>query len=215
MKKSISNNLFKKAFVSAVAFISTVAPIAANAQDYDVLIGDSEASINNLSAEQSAIYTELTNAYAQIEALEAESNALLSSLEADDEAIATLQEEISQLQEIIEKREALLADQARKVQVQAGSANYLNYVASAESVTDLVGRADVVSKMVSANKDAITVQKADKEDVETKQAEAEATKEARLAKMTELENIKAELATQTANQEAAYDQLSADINLAA
>ncbi|MBG9982659.1 C40 family peptidase [Aerococcaceae bacterium DSM 111020] len=214
MKKSFSKNVFKKVFASAIALTSTIAPMIAHAQDYDTLIGDSQTSIDNLSAEQSAIYTELNNAYNQISALQAEAEELLANLEADDSQIAALQEEIAQLEEIIGKRESLLAEQARKVQVQSGSANYLNYVASAESLSDLVGRADVVNKMISANKDAISIQKADKESVEAKQLEAESAKQARLSRISELENIKAELASQTATQELAYNQLASDISLA-
>lgn len=205
----------KKLFASTMAIVAAISPALALAQDYDTMIRDKDSAIANLSAEQSAVYAELQNAYNQIENLQAQASELVEGIESDDALLAELQTEIDELSTIIEKRQELLAEQARKVQVTSGSATYLNYVASAKSISDLVGRTDVINRMVESNKELIEVQQADKASVEEKQEVTESTKQEKVSKMDELKALQAQLAEQTANQEAAYNQLTNDINLAA
>lgn len=204
----------KKLFASTMAIVAAISPALALAQDYDTMIKDKDSAIANLSAEQSVVYAELQNAYNQIENLQAQASELVEGIESDDALLAELQTEIDELSTIIGKRQELLAEQARKVQVTSGSATYLNYVASAKSISDLVGRTDVINRMVESNKELIEVQQADKASVEEKQEVTESTKQEKVLKMDELKALHAQLAEQTANQEAAYNQLTNDINLA-
>ncbi|MGO1432338.1 MAG: coiled-coil domain-containing protein, partial [Ruoffia tabacinasalis] len=215
MKKTFSKSLFKTLFTSALALSSVAAPVLASAQNYDALINEADVQIEGLSAQQTALYAQLATAYAEIDTIQAEATAVLEAVAEDDALIAELEEEITQLEDIIGKREGLLADQARAVQVSGGSSNYLNYVASSESVSDFVGRVDVINKMVSANKDLLNVQISDKEDVESKKSETESTKNQKIEKMVELEALKEELSAQTAASEEVYNQLTNDISLAA
>lgn len=60
--------------------------------------------------------------------------------------IATLQEDIAELQVVIAQREEQLDEQARSVQVNGSNENYLNFIVASESFTDLVSRIDIVSK---------------------------------------------------------------------
>ena len=135
MKKTFSKSLFKTLFTSALALSSVAAPVLASAQNYDALINEADVLIQGLSAQQTALYAQLTTAYAEIDTIQAEATAVLEAVAEDDALIAELEEEITQLEDIIGKREGLLADQARAVQVSGGSSNYLNYVASSESVS--------------------------------------------------------------------------------
>lgn len=215
MKKVKRNNVFKTLFTSAIILGAVAGGSVVSAQDYDTMIGETQIAINNLSASQAALYEQLTAAYAQLEAIQAEAGELLTSIATDDAQIKELETQIEELNTLIEKRESLLADQARAVQVNGGATNYVNLVASSRSVSDFVGRVDVVRKMVNANKDLINEQKADKEAVETKKAEVETTKQDKVKKMAELETLKNELATQSAEAEAVYNQLTSDITLAA
>ncbi|MGX7106248.1 C40 family peptidase [Hutsoniella sourekii] len=211
MKKSIFKTLFTSAMVVAAA-----APSAqAFAQDYDAMIQDTELQIEGLSAQQANLYEELQNLYGQINILQEEANQVLAGLEADNNRLEELEAEIAKLEDIIAKRQEVLAKQARAVQTSTGSANYLNYVTASEGVSDFVGRVDVVRKMVDANRDLLNTQKDDKASVDAAKKETEATKQAKVEKMNELESLKGELSAHTADQEAVYNQLSNDINIAA
>ena len=215
MRKTMSKKFIKTLFTSAMVFGSLSSSVVTFAQSYDELIANSEIQISNLSAQQSALYQELAAAYAEVDAINQEANTLIEKITEDDKVIADLEVEIADLQDVIGKREELLANQARAVQVTGGSTNYLNFVASSKDVSDFVGRVDVVRKMVDANKDLLNVQIKDKEAVETSKANVEKTKEEKIAKMTELEALKATLAETVTNQEAVYAQLTNDISLAA
>lgn len=211
-------NLKKK--TASLLFASTIAlgvalPTVASAQSYDELINDTQNAIDNLSAQQATLYNELAIGYQALETLQNEATELLTGISEDESAIADLAKQISELETLIAKREDLLADQARAVQANGGTSNYLTAVASSQSVSEFVGRLDVVRKMVSSNKDLLNTQKEDKEAVVAKQAELEKAKEDKIAKQVELEALKAGLQEQQVQNEAVYEALTNDISLAA
>lgn len=210
----MNKRLFKTLLTSAVVLGSVAAPVAAFAQDYDSLIGQSESQIENLSAAQAQLYAQLASSYAKLQEVQAQATTLQGNIQENDAAIASLQAEIKDLEVAIGKRESLLADQARAVQATGGAENYVNVVASSKSVSDFVGRVDVVKKMVSANKTLLGQQKADKEAVETKKSAVEMTKADNVAKHVQLEALKGALSEEQANNEAVYNQLTSDLSLA-
>lgn len=210
----MNKRLFKTLLTSAVVLGSVAAPVAAFAQDYDSLIGQSESQIENLSAAQAQLYAQLASSYAKLQEVQAQATTLQGNIQENDAAIASLQAEIKDLEVVIGKRESLLADQARAVQATGGAENYVNVVASSKSVSDFVGRVDVVKKMVSANKTLLGQQKADKEAVETKKSAVETTKADNVAKHVQLEALKGALTEEQANNEAVYNQLTSDLSLA-
>ena len=210
----MNKRLFKTLLTSAVVLGSVAAPVAAFAQDYDSLIGQSESQIENLSAAQAQLYAQLASSYAKLQEVQAQATTLQGDIQENDAAIASLQAEIKDLEVAIGKRESLLADQARAVQATGGAENYVNVVASSKSVSDFVGRVDVVKKMVSANKTLLGQQKADKEAVETKKSAVETTKADNVAKHVQLEALKGALTEEQANNEAVYNQLTSDLSLA-
>lgn len=215
MKKSFKKRALTSLFASTLILSAAVVPTVALAQDYDALINDTQATIDQLSAQQTALYAELAVGYQALEALQAEATTLLNDLAEDEKAIADLNEQITELQILIDKREDLLDQQARAVQASGGTSNYLSLVASAESISDFVGRLDIVRKMVASNKDLLTTQKEDKEAVLEKQAAIETAKAEKIEKQVELENLKAGLEAQQANNEQIYNALTEDISLAA
>lgn len=214
MRKSLLNNAIKSLFTSALALSSLAAPITALAQDYDSLIYGVDIEIEGLNQQQIQLYAELATAYAEIESLNEKANELIQDVASDEKEIVELQNQIAELEVVIEKRQGLLAEQARAVQVTGGSANYLNYVASSKDVSDFVGRVDVVRKMVDANKDLLDVQISDKKAVEAKQDKVEKAKEEKVVKMIDLESLKNALEQSLAAQEAAFDRLTNDLSLA-
>ena len=206
---------FKTLFTSTIILGSVASPIATFAQDYDTLINDTQVAIDNLSAQQAALYSELALGYEALTALKEEAETLLADIAKDDEAIEELNGQIAELEELIAKREELLDDQARAVQANGGNTNYLSLIASSESISEFVGRLDVVRKMVSSNKDLLATQKEDKEQVVKKQDEVKAAKEEKINKQIELEGLKASLEEQQSANEEVYNTLTGDITLAA
>ncbi|MHA3224585.1 NlpC/P60 family protein [Globicatella sulfidifaciens] len=215
MKLSFTKKAFKTLFTSTIILGSVASPIATFAQDYDTLINDTQVAIDNLSAQQAALYSELALGYEALTALKEEAETLLADIAKDDEAIEELNGQIAELEELIAKREELLDDQARAVQANGGSTNYLSLIASSESISEFVGRLDVVRKMVSSNKDLLATQKEDKEQVVKKQDEVKASKEEKINKQIELEGLKASLEEQQSANEEVYNTLTGDITLAA
>ncbi|WIK65622.1 C40 family peptidase [Globicatella sanguinis] len=215
MKLSFTKKAFKTLFTSTIILGSVASPIATFAQDYDTLINDTQAAIDNLSAQQATLYSELALGYEALTALKEEAETLLAEIAKDDEAIKELNGQIEELEELIAKREELLDNQARAVQANGGSTNYLSLIASSESISEFVGRLDVVRKMVSSNKDLLATQKEDKEQVVKKQDEVKAAKEEKINKQIELEGLKASLEEQQNANEEVYNALTGDITLAA
>ena len=90
MKKTLGKGVFKTLLTSAVILGAVASPIAASAQSYDDLIGETQWAIDSLSAEQTLLYAELASAYAEIDVLQTEVTTLLESITEDDEAIFAL-----------------------------------------------------------------------------------------------------------------------------
>ena len=210
----MNKKLFKRLLTSAVVLSAVAAPAVTFAQDFESMIGETDAVIQHLSAQQELLAAKLNDSYAKISEVHAQAETLQTAIADNEKAIKALEAEIKDLEEAIEKREDLLAEQARAVQANGGAANYVNVVASSKSVTDFVGRVDVVRKMVSANKSLLTQQKEDKEAVEAKKAEVVTAKEDNEKKHVSLEGLKAELETERVANEGYYNALANDLSLA-
>ena len=76
-----------------------------------------------------------------------------------------LQQEITNLNQRIEKRNEAIKNQARDVQVNGQSTTMLDAVLDADSVADAISRVQAVSTIVSANNDLMQQQKEDKQAV--------------------------------------------------
>lgn len=215
MNQNFVKRTFKSIFTSAMILGAVGAPLTTLAQDYDTLINNTQLTIDQLSQQQAQLYTELALGYEALATMQEEAEKLLDSITEDNDKIEELEKQIEELEDLIGKRESLLAEQARAVQATGGTTNYLNAIATSESISDFVGRLDIVRKMVSSNKDLLTTQREDKEAVVEKKEEVETAKEDKVTKQVALEALKAELQTQQENQELVYQQLTSDLSLAA
>lgn len=212
MKQTFKKSLFKTLLTSVVV-LSTSNTFFALAQNYEELVNSTPNGINNLNSEQTQLYAQLVNSYNQIDTLKTEAKTLQEAINKDDETIKTLNAEIKTLEEVIEKREQLIADQAVAIQENGGTGNYVNAVASADSISDFVGRVDVIRKLVSSNKDLLAAQKEDIKAVETKIKETEDAKAKKIENMVELESLKGDLVVSTQQAETAFTSLTQDASL--
>ena len=127
MKKAISKKMMKTLLCSTL-LVTAINPMFVKAQD----LADSK----NLSPEQTRLYAQLANAYHSVDSIKAQAAELQEAIQADDEKIAVLGQEISELEVLIEKRQQLIADQAVAIQKNGGTSNYLSVLASSTSILD-------------------------------------------------------------------------------
>lgn len=198
------------ALAGTILATSIVTPFTAQADEILTKIQQQETKISELDSKQSTVEETLSVITAEVDAAEKRAETLLANRVKTQDEIATLQEDIAELQVIIAQREEQLDEQARSVQVNGSNENYLNFIVASESFTDLVSRIDVVSKMVSANKELVEQQIADQKAVEDKKSKTEENLSKINAMAMELEQLKGDLQVKKIEQESAIAALAAE-----
>ena len=198
------------ALAGTILATSIVTPFTAQADEILTKIQQQETKISELDSKQSTAEENLSAITAEVDAAEKRAETLLANRVKTQDEIATLQEDIAELQVVIAQREEQLDEQARSVQVNGSNENYLNFIVASESFTDLVSRIDVVSKMVSANKELVEQQIADQKAVEDKKNKTEENLNKINAMAMELEQLKGDLQVKKIEQESAVAALAAE-----
>ena len=198
------------ALASTILATSIVTPFTAQADEILTKIQQQETKISELDSKQSTIEETLSVITAEVDAAEKRAETLLANRVKTQDEIVALQEDIAELQVVIAQREEQLDEQARSVQVNGSNENYLNFIVASESFTDLVSRIDVVSKMVSANKELVEQQIADQKAVEDKKSKTEENLSKINAMAMELEQLKGDLQVKKIEQESAIAALAAE-----
>src|SRR5699024_3057119 len=103
-----------------------------------------------------------------------------------EEQIETLKQEISDLEEKIEKRYKILKERAISLQKNGGDIGYLEVIFGSKSFGDFINRISAVSKISDSDQELIEQQEADKQKVEEQKAAIE-------DKLAELDEQKVEL----------------------
>lgn len=170
--------------------------------------------ISELSAEEAEISEELNALQNDIKNNEEEAEALVSEMTETQDSLEQLRIEIEELQEIIQKREDHLNEQARGLQVVGESGNIINFILNAESLNDIVGRIDVVTTLISSNKQTLAMQEEDKALVEEKESETVEKQEEQAKLAAKLEANKAALEEQEAEQESVLATIASEKDVA-
>ena len=198
------------ALAGTILATSIVTPFTAQADEILTKIQQQETKICELDSKQSTAEENLSAITAEVDAAEKRAETLLANRVKTQDEIVALQEDIAELQVVIAQREEQLDEQARSVQVNGSNENYLNFIVASESFTDLVSRIDVVSKMVSANKELVEQQIADQKAVEDKKSKTEENLSKINAMAMELEQLKGDLQVKKIEQESAIAALAAE-----
>ena len=198
------------ALAGTILATSIVTPFTAQADEILTKIQQQETKISELDSKQRPVEETLSVITAEVDAAEKRAETLLANRVKTQDEIATLQEDIAELQVVIAQREEQLDEQARSVQVNGSNENYLNFIVASESFTDLVSRIDVVSKMVSANKELVEQQIADQKAVEDKKSKTEENLSKINAMAMELEQLKGDLQVKKIEQESAIAAFAAE-----
>lgn len=220
--------LIKKLLISSLTstvLLSTVAvDPKAYADDYDQAIeenqntiSESEDRVHNLENTISTLNAKEENAEEELGKLEQLINSnetkikdTLNRLEAAHEEMTVLQEEIAELNVIIEKRTEQLEQQARKIQVNGNPVNYIEFIIEAESLTDVIGRLDIVSNLISSNRKLVRAQVRDMEAVVEKEERTEQTILQQNALAAELEITSENLDQQRLEKEVLIAQIASE-----
>ena len=198
------------ALAGTILATSIVTPFTAQADEILTKIQQQETKISELDSKQNTAAENLSAITAEVDAAEKRAETLLANRVKTQDEIVALQEDIAELQVVIAQREEQLDEQARSVQVNGSNENYLNFIVASESFTDLVSRIDVVSKMVSANKELVEQQIADQKAVEDKKSKTEENLSKINAMAMELEQLKGDLQVKKIEQESAIAALAAE-----
>lgn len=209
----IKKKLIALAMAGTVGFTTLASPTLL-AEATPSTISEFDELISELTSEQNEVSNELAQLQANIAENEAEAEELVSEMKDTENLIASLRLEIEDLKEIIVAREVHLDEQARALQVIGEAGNVVNFVLNAESLNDIIGRIDVVTKLIGQNKQTIQRQEDDKALVETKETEAVGKQEEQMQLAAKLEENKALLEEQEAEQEAVLASLAAERSVA-
>lgn len=195
--------------VGTIGFSSLLSPVLSvgaapsTVAGFDQLISELKSEENELSAQVTALQE-------KIKQNEAESDKLVKEMTATENTLTELRTEIEELKVVIAERELLLEEQARALQIVGESGNVVNFVLQAESLSEMVGRVDVVNKVISFNKQTIDKQEEDKAMVETKEKETVKKQEEQNKLAGKLETNKALLEEQKAEQESVLAKVAAE-----
>lgn len=202
-------NLLTLALAGTLGITALITPLS-SAQAAPSTVGGYDSLISELQAEQEKASEKLENLKVDIAENEAEATQLVAEIQETQATLETLQEEIEALKVVIERREEQLNEQARGLQVMGETNNLIHFVLKAESLNDVVGRVDVVSTIITSNKQQVALQEADKAKVEEKEAETVAKQEEQQLLASKLESKKAELEEKQAEQESLVASIAAE-----
>lgn len=189
------------------AVMSLAMPVKASADDIDTQIQNQDQKITDLKKQRADLQGQISSLQSEIDAINSKAQELLTRQQQLADESRQLESEITALQERIEKRESAIQAQARDVQVNGQSNNLLGAVLDSDSLTDAVSRIQAMTTIVMANNDLVNQQKADKAEVENKQAENQ-------KKMAEIMSNEAQLEEQKGsviNKQAELDVLTATL----
>ncbi|WP_018659381.1 murein hydrolase activator EnvC family protein [Allofustis seminis] len=136
-------------------------------------INETETEIGTLESKKSVLEAEVEKLQKQIDEIVQKIVAHQQKITELDEEVQVLEKEIEILEEKIEKRSDLIKIQARSVQVTGSPQSVVDILLEATSVTDLLGRMELVSTIVGTNFDIMEDQRNDQEAVKKSVAKIE------------------------------------------
>ncbi|SFH78516.1 Cell wall-associated hydrolase, NlpC family [Pisciglobus halotolerans] len=224
----MKKKLFTVAVLGTMMTSSLVLPTSVSAASYDTkieeaknqaeksqqLIDQKNQELNSLKEKSSTTKNELQSLSSSIAANEAKTAKLVKEMETTKKERETLLKEIAELEKNIESRNEQLKEQARVVQVDGETQNYLDFIIEAESLGDIIGRINVVSELVGANKTLVQKQVDDKKAVEGKKEKTEQTIVQQDTLAGELEMLRSEMEKQALDKEVLVAQLALETSTA-
>lgn len=177
------------------------------AEEYEQAAKSLDNIMSQLTDEVTDTQTALNNLAKDIQKNEQFLEDAIVELNTAHQEMEALQEEIVILEENIASRADKLEEQARKIQVNGTSTTSIDFILNAESLTDILARIDIVSKVVDTNNKMLEDQLKDQKAVIEKTEEIERKILQQNAIAENLEKTSADLESQKISQEALVAQL--------
>lgn len=158
------------AYLSSVlistSLLSPVVPVFANT---DSSIANVENQISTVAATMSENEKKVAKLQTEVDRLSAERQNLQAENEQLQATSAQLSVEIDKLSKDIVARDGLLEEQARNAQVNSSALSYINTIVDSKSIPDAINKVIAMNTLMSANKEMLEKQKADKERIQEAQ----------------------------------------------
>ncbi len=204
-----NKKIFTLLLAGSLGLGSFISPVV-SAEAAPSSVSEYNSVISTLNSKENQLTQKVNTIQKSIKENEEEAETLVAEMEATETELSELRDEIEELKLAIENREVLLDEQARALQIVGESGNVVSFVLQAESLSEVVGRVDVVSKIITSNKQTIDKQEEDKALVEGKEEETIAKQEKQMQTAAKLESNKALLEEQKAEQESLLAQVAAE-----
>lgn len=217
----------RKLFILAVVLITGLSGLTVASADTKSKLNEQKKEVDKRQSElkeekQDANYqiaeieekqAELNAEIKRLDMAQAETSALIREKEEEikvaEEQIRNLEVEIADVTKRIEKRNELLKERFRSLQVTGGVVQYLDVILGAKSFSDFIDRVSAVTTIYNADKDILQKHEEDKQLLEKKQAEMKLLLQGLNDKLKELEDLLAEQQRQTVQKEALMMELQA------
>lgn len=221
----MNKKLLSIAILGTMTFSSLILPTTASAESYTDKIEEAkqnanqnQKNIDETDQKIKGLASEKDNTQGQLESInntirvnKEKSQKLVADIQKSQKEMDSLQSEITTLEEKIEQRNEQLDQQARTVQTNGDTQNYIEFIIEAESLVDVLGRVDVVSQMVNANKTLVEEQVADQKLVVEKKTKTEQTIVQQNALAAQLEDAQTSLEQQLLEKEVIVSQLASEM----
>jgi peptidoglycan hydrolase CwlO-like protein len=205
----LNKKLLTLFLTATIGAATCLAPLSAKAEVGNN-INVANEKIEKLESEKKSVANELADITNHIAKNEANATSLMTEMSTTQKTLKELNQQIDELNVAIAAREEKLAEQARTVQVNGYTQNYIDFLLESESFSDVLGRVDVVSKIVSANQDLVKQQAEDKALVAEKQTENEENLKNQTVLAAKLESAKTDLMQQQLEKEAVVATIAAE-----
>ena len=211
---AVNKKMTQLAVLTVLLASPVVSTIAVHAETIDTKIEEQDKKIDTLKSQTKLTQDDLVKIEDTVSKNEDKSKQILTDIQNTQNDVDRLAKENMKLTKKIEQRNDQLKEQARSVQVNGASENYIEFVISAESLSDVIGRIDVVSQVVSANRNMVKQQAEDKAKVAAQEKEESKKVNEQKTLAQELSETQSKLQQQKLEKETIVAQLAADTSTA-
>ncbi|MBC9809930.1 MULTISPECIES: murein hydrolase activator EnvC family protein [Carnobacterium] len=194
--------ILKTIIIGSVSLSSLFYSQVSFAVNYEEEISKSTTEINSIKSEIENEKVALGQLLTEIEKKEDESNQLVEKIKLIQIEMNTLKISNDDLQDKITQRTEKLNSQLQTIQIEGNASTYTNFILNSESFTDFIGRIEVSSKLISANKEIVLQQKEDKEKIVLQENKTSANQKNQKKLISELQEVQVKLENQKNLKEA-------------
>ena len=169
--------IFAAGLTSIILLSTTVVANAETSQDLNNQLKQSEAVIQEKETQQDALTSEMKNVQADLQTIENEItennkniNAIQKNIEETKQLIEEKKEQIVILEDKVLARKGIMQERLVSLQHTDQTNIFLEVILNSESLADLLGRASAASTILNADKELLTQQQQDLQQIEDEKA---------------------------------------------